>query len=242
MKPRLSAVLVIILLMPLSGATQVLVGVKAGWNASLPVGNGNAPPGTSTSVDRNSWLVEIFAQGRPEARVICFGVAAQYYSVGLSGVQTSGGHGAGTTTTYSCDLHYLNVLFKPEFVFGSRWKFIINTGVYVSMLLRENITGTWQSYGPPPGTSGTIDGSEQQYVQPITVGLLGGIGTEYPIFPRIILMLEADCTTAFSGFSRALNPDFTTLVNFQLTVGVAYRFGWNLSSQQEKKRVDWYQD
>jgi hypothetical protein len=223
--------------------SQGLIGVKAGYNFSVPLENSNKDPhhDADLSVTQNSYLLSAFFKSRLPEKVVNWGLEAEYFKSGLSGDQTVGGNGGGTIYDYDFTLHFLNLIIKPEFVFGSKWKFIINSGVYVGILLKVNTTGSWKTYGFPPTSSGEINETKNHYFNPLNFGFLGGIGTEYPVSNRLLINLEANYTFGITNLAgSSLSDSFFNLFNAQLSVGLAYRFNPIRNADKDKKKIDWY--
>ncbi|MCK9423461.1 MAG: PorT family protein [Bacteroidales bacterium] len=239
-----SIFLFLFLLMPVLGIGQILIGINGGFNMSVPLANSNTNPyhDASLSINQNSYLVSVFVKRRIPHKVVNLGYAAEYCKTGLTGHQSKGGLGGGTNYNYNFTLHFLNLMVKPEFVFGSKWKFIINSGAYFGILLHVHTTGNWTTYGPNPVTSGVIIENTNNYFQYLNFGFLGGIGTEYPVTDRIIINLEADYMFGITNIAKgSLSSEFFNLLNGQLTVGVAYKFNWIKRNDKEKKKIDWYE-
>ncbi len=218
-------------------------------SAPLENSNGNPHRDADLSVNQNSFLLSAFVKSRVPKKIVNFGFAAEYYKTGLTGSQSVGGNGSGTYNTFNFTLHFLNLIIKPEFVFGSKWKFIINSGVYVGILLNVNTTGTWTTYGPGPVTSGLINENSNHYFQNSNVGFLGGFGTEYPISKRILINLEANYTFGITNLANgSLSTVFFNLLNARLSIGAAYRFNTKKKNSkdkgEEKKKnyLDWFEN
>jgi len=143
---------------------------------------------------------------------------------------------------YNFSVPFKNLIVKPEFVFGSRWKFIINAGAYFGILLKVKTTGEWETYGPYPYLSGGINETKNNYFNTVNFGLVGGIGTEYPISNRVIINLEANYLFGTTNLtSNALSSVFFNLLNAQLSVGLAYKINWIKKSGKERKKIEWYE-
>lgn len=209
---------------------QYLIGMKAGYNFSVPLENSNSNPhhDADLSITQNSYLISTFFKSRLPDKVVNWGFEAEYYRTGLSAHQTIGGNGGGTIYDYDFTLHFLNLIFEPALVFGSKWKFIINSGVYFGILLKVKTTGNWETYGFPPVSSGEINETKNQYFNPVNFGFLSGIGTEYPVTDRLIINLEANYTFGVTNLANnSLSEGFFNLLNSQLSVGLAYKFNCN---------------
>jgi len=234
------------LLMPVLGIGQILVGINGGYNMSAPLANSNGSPhyDATLSVSQNSFLVSAFVKRRIPHKIVNVGYAAEYYKTGLTGYQSKGDLGEGTHYNYNFTLHFLNLMVKPEFVFGSKWKFIINSGAYLGILLHVNTTGTYGTYGPPPNSKGIIDESSNHYFNIVNFGFFSGLGTEFPVSDRIIINAEANMTFGITDLaSGSLSSVFFNLLNLQLSAGVAYKFNWMKRSDKDKtkKKKDWYE-
>ena len=241
-----SIFLLLFLLMPVLGIGQILVGINGGFNMSAPLANSDQNPhyDATLSVSQNSFLVSTFVKRRIPHKIVNVGYAAEYYKTGLTGHQSKGGLGGGTNYSYNFTLHFLNLMVKPEFVFGSKWKFIINSGAYLGILLQVNTTGTYGTYGPPPSSKGIIDESSNHYFNTINFGFFSGLGTEFPVSDRIIINAEANTTFGITNLANgSLSSVFFNLLNLQLSVGVAYKINGMKQSDKEKakKKKDWYE-
>gem|GEM_PF-2276514 len=213
---------------------------------SVPLANSNTNPhnDASLSINQNSYLVSAFVKRRIPHKIVNVGCAAEYYKTGLTGHQSKGGLGGGTNYNYNFTLNFLNLMVKPEFVFGSKWKFIINSGAYLGILLHVNTTGTFGTYGPPPSSKGIIDESSNNYFSTINFGFFSGLGTEFPVSDRIIINMEANTIFGITNLAKSsLSSVFFNLLNLQLSVGIAYKFNWMKQSNKEKakKKTDWYE-
>ena len=225
------------------GIGQILVGINGGFNMSVPLANSNTNPhyDASLSVSQNSFLVSAFVKPRIPNKVMNIGYAAEYYKTGLTGNQSIGGLGSGTSYKYAFTLNFLNFMVKPEFVFGSKWKFIVNTGAYLGILLYGNTTGEYNTYGPEPYSKGNINSSSNNYFNFLNFGFLSGLGTEFPLSERIIINMEANTTFGITHLANSsLSSVFFNLLNLQLSLGIAYKFNWKKRSEIEKKKIDWY--
>lgn len=245
MKKSLAFIFVFFSFSPLYCFTQVLIGVKGGYNFSVPMENSNKNPhkDADLSVEQNSFLVSAYCKSRVSGKIVNWGAEAEYFKTGLSGYQADGGLGAGTIYNYNFTLHFLNLYVKPEFVFGSKWKFTINTGAYFGILLKVFTSGNWQTYGPPPVSSGEIDESINHYFSVINFGFLGGIGTEYPVSNRFLIDLEANYTFGITNLAHnSLSSAFFNLFNVQLSAGLAYKINWTGNPGKKNKKTDWYEE
>jgi hypothetical protein len=241
--------LLLYIIFPSWGFGQIFLGINGGYNFSMPIGNSNGSPHSdaSLSVDQNSPLISVFVKNRIPNKVANLGYAAEYYQTGLKGHQSIGGNGSGTAYKYNFNLHFLNLILKPEFVFGSKWKFIINTGVYLGILLHCNTKGDSTTYGPGSVYSGVINETTNHYFKTVNLGLLGGFGTEYPVSDRIVINLEAICTFGITNLaSGSLSSSFFNFINTQISFGAAYKFSYKSRPPQEKGKenkknyLDWY--
>jgi len=226
---------------PFLGYGQVLIGINGGFNFSTPLGNSNTNPhhDVDLSINKNGVLVSVFVKNRIPNKIVNIGGAAEYYNTVLTGNQQIGGGGGGTNYHYDFTLHFLNIMVKPEFVFGSKWRFIINSGAFLGILLHGNTTGVWQTYGFPPVTNGVINENTNHYFNNLNFGFLGGIGTECPITDRIIINLEANYTFGITNLAKSsLTKGVFNLLNAQLSVGLAYKFNWVKKTGKEKKKID----
>jgi hypothetical protein len=241
MKSKLLLIIVLLAFIPVFSFSQILIGVKGGYNFSAPLENPNGnPDDADLSITKNSYLISAFYKSRIPKKVVNLGFEAEYYKTGLSGHQRDGGLGSGTIYDYNFTLHFLNLIVKPEFVFGSKFKFIINSGAYFGILLKVNTTGNWKTYGPPPASSGEINETKNHYFNTLNFGFLGGFGAEYPVSNRLIINLEANYTFGITNLaSSSLSSVFFNLINAQLSLGLAYKINWIRKSDKEKKKIDW---
>jgi len=226
MKNSLIGIFLVTLLIPSLCEGQILIGLKGGFNWITPIGNSNNNPyhDATLKVDQNSFLISLFIKDRRQGKITHLGGELEYYQANLSGNQIIGGHGSGTSYHYNFVLNYLNVIFKPEFVFGSKWRFIINSGVYLSILIGGNSTGDWSTYGQIPEPTGIINDNVSTYFNPINLGLLVGFGVEYPLGKRIVLNLSSDGLVGLTKLAQSsLTEKFFNLFSLQISCGVAYK-------------------
>ena len=236
MKRTLIFILFFFTFLPILSFGQILIGMKGGYHFSVPLQNSSEKSYSDADlwITQNSYLISGFIKSRIQNKIFNWGAEVEYYKTGLSGHQTSGGLGAGTIYNYNFLLNNLNLILKPEFVFGSRWKFIINTGAYVGILLNVRNTGDWKTYGPPPITTGELDETKNHYFNTLNFGFLGGFGTEFPISNPIIINLEANCTIGITNLAKPLSSVFFNLLDLKLSTGLAYKINCTSKGDKEK--------
>jgi hypothetical protein len=242
---RFTLLIILGLCFPILLFGQAIIGVKGGYNFSVPLtgSNGNPHHDADLSVSQNSYLLSAFYKSRIPDKLVNMGFEAEYFKTGLSGYQVDGGLGAGTIYDYDFTLHFLNLIVKPQFVFGSSFKFIINTGAYLGFIIKAKTTGNYSTYGPFPPTSGQIDENTNLHFNTVNLGFLGGIGAEYPVSERFVINVEADFLVGITHLANSsLSDAFFNLFNTQISAGLAYKINRTGNPDKEKKKIDWYEN
>jgi len=241
MKNILICLVFVAILIPSLSDGQILIGMKGGYDLLLPIGNSNTNPhhDASLDVEKNSYLLSCFAKERRPGKVINFGGEIQYYQANMTGHQRAGGLGAGTIYDYNFTLNFITGIFKPEFVFGSKYRFIINSGAFISLLVKGDATGTWSTYGPPPYQEGTVDDKASKYFNTLSFGFLGGAGFECPLGKRIVFNLSSDGLIGITRLSK-ITDQFFNLFSFQITGSLAYKINLKQKTGNSVK-TDWYE-
>jgi hypothetical protein len=237
MKKSLTVIGILIFCVSMATKGQLLVGVSGGYAFLGPIGKSNTNPHHDASFrsEGNSLLASVFVRERIPGKVFHIGGEVEYYQANLSAAQEIGGNGSGTSYKYNFTLNFLNVIVKPEFVFGKKWRFIINTGVYFSILVNGTATGSWITYGPSPVEKGTIDSTASSYFNQVGLGILGGVGLERTIGKRVVINLGANGLIGISHLARSsLFDGFFNLISGQLSLGVAYQF--DIKKKDRKKK------
>jgi hypothetical protein len=220
---------------------QILVGVKGGYNYITLIGNSNTNPhhDASFNVDHNNFLISFFVKDRQHTKTIHLGGELQYFQENISGNQSIGGNGSGEFYDYQFNLNFLNLIVKPEFVFGSNWSFIINSGIYLSILIDGNATGQWTTYGSIPMENGIINDKASKYFNSCNLGFLVGVGLEHTFGKRIVINLSSD---GLIGVTKLANGSLTEkfLNNFscQISCGIAYMIHSRNKKEGKKSQPD----
>ncbi len=233
----------LLFILPLLGSGQTLVGISCGYNFNLPIhiSNGYSPTDVDLKVSRNNIVISAFLTKRTQKKIINFGYEVEYYRIGCTGQQYKGTVDSGKLYNYTFNAHFLNLMIFPEYVFGSKWKFIINTGAYLGILLNVKATGDWKTYGSVPVFSGMINEHNNHYFAHLTLGILVGVGIEYPVSDGIVINLRTNYTI---GITRLLNYSFSnayfTLLNFRMSIGGAFKIP--SKKKNTRKTTERFQD
>jgi hypothetical protein len=227
MKQSSTLVFILLFFCPSLSTGQILLGIKAGYGLLASIGKSNPPFDASLKVDDNCFFIAIPVKERRPNKITNLGGEIQYYQVKMSGHQIVGGLGQGANCNYNINLNFLNLMIKPEFVFGTKIKFIVNTGLYFQILIQGILQGIYTTYGPPPLSEGIINNPASKYFNLINLGILGGIGIEIPVSKKIILNFSSDGLIGITRLAKSsLVENYFNLMSLQVSGCIVYNFNY----------------
>jgi len=234
---RLILFISLFILQPLILNCQVIIGLKIGYGFIFPFGNSinsNDYPFKDATLtnEKNCFFISGKISERSNNRMFNLGGEIEYYNVNLSGFQVTGDLNNWTRYTYEFDLNFLNLIFNPEFVFGSKYKFIINTGVYMQILIAGKANGIW--FKPNDYLNRhSFEASASYFFNSLNLGLTSGLGLEMPISKRIFLNLHSGILIGITRLAnKSLIDKFYNLISLQFSGGISYKFNFNLKKPQ----------
>ena len=216
----------VLLLLTLSVSGQIQIGIKGGYNYFWIIrsNTNNSHSQTDFYPKENSYSIGCFFIDQSR-KYFNPSIEISYQSKSIRIINNYSGLGGSTHSNNNFELAFLNLILKPRFLFGSNWKFILNTGIYFNFLVNSNVNSTRSSWIYLGGASDTTyQGSAKQFIQSPSIGILAGFGVQITASNKIQILIENNYSIGIFGISKS--QEIGNLYNFlttEFTVGIAYR-------------------
>lgn len=209
----------LLLFMALISNGQTYLGLTSGYVLTIPHVSNNSSPHISGNLDyHNSFFISFDYREKHRERS-SLGASVLYTFQNTDYYIRSGGHMGSSYTDAKFNYGYIELNFYPEFSYGEKVQFYFNFGPSFGILLHSNCSGTksFIQYSldsiPPKKGIKELDGSAQEYVNSLTLGLQTGIGVRYAINNKV--NIHADFSNRLGttdlkteGYANFLNKMF----------------------------------
>jgi hypothetical protein len=209
----------------MTGWCQLQIAVKGGYNYLWHyfIGKEDSHEQTSVTPEQNSFSIGFLIKDQTqktfnpglelEYRTRSFRVVNHYY-------------GLGGFFDYDMDYQtgWINLYAKPCFSWGSKWKFLLNTGIYVGFMINSQMDA--QRSGQVGGVfhDTTFSGNTRKYLEKTDLGIMAGVGLEIPLAGKFRILVENNYTLGILNLSESgNNGNLNNFITAEFTAGLAYR-------------------
>jgi hypothetical protein len=217
-KPSL---LLLLLILSLIAQSQVQLGVKGGYFFYTVTGQNDHEP-SKYAFSPDSYLLSAEANQRSSS-IFNVGIGLEYLtrSYDVDSHEVSPGHS--TNGHYHVRFSQINLLIRPQLVFGHKVRFFICPGMYLGYLVNTNVKGTSATYTMSNYYTDTINGSGGKFFEKFAVGLMLGFGIEIPLHTGFYIVCENNNSYNF-GSGVPGGSDHNRFVDMKFEAGIAYTF------------------
>jgi hypothetical protein len=213
------------LLVPLVSLAQLQLGLKPGYTLYWLT----APQENMTTIQydysHSTYSVAFTAKEKVTKDLyVCAELSYTGRSFGVT--STWIGVAGGYSFDYNYTLGNIYLQIQPQCTFGSRVKFFIYPGFYLSTLLNSSIEGTKEvhTYDPPVVIRDTINGSAKDYYQSFEFGFCAGAGVDVPLNDHLGMVFESNFTMNLNPIGESWGSEKARMLNLRIAAGITYTF------------------
>lgn len=236
---KLYFISLLFIILPISSFCQFQIGIKGGYNYFSINDNYQEDPYDKYSYQgsfnpKSSYsLSTFFKDYRFKQPVMAYDISYKSYSFGTKQRQT--GPGSESNIDLQYHINYLFFTFSPEFVFGSKWKFYINPGIFYGRLINCSATGTIHDYQWPTHIYDTLNGEKDGGFSNSAFGVKVGFGLEIPINKNYNFIFDNNYNIQ-GGTSSDIWGFSPSIFNASFEIGISYNFNkFRFPSKFKKK-------
>ncbi len=200
---------------------QIQLGVKGGYFFNNVTGYD--PSQTATySFSPDSYLISVFVRQCTQKK-FNLGLEGEYTTRSYNVITDELSPGSSFYSHFHVKMDQLNILIKPQFVFGQKVKYFFYPGMFIDFM--SNIKDHGVTYGSlVSGKQDTAISNPKTYnTFPFIFGLMAGFGIEIPLPKGFNIIFENNYSFYIGGSppDGAYNNRF---IDIKLEAGVAYTF------------------
>jgi hypothetical protein len=215
----------VLLLYTLSVKSQIQIGIKGGYNYFWILSSNESDPHNQTVFQpkENSFSIGCFIKDQTKKKFNP-GIEIEYQWKSFRIVNNYGGLSGSVHSYNNFEIGWLNLYAKPSFSFGSKWKFIVNTGLYFSYMVNSHVSASRSSWIMGVTHDTTYEGNATQFINSTDLGIMAGIGIQVPVSTRFQILIENNYSMGLLNISKSNeNGSLYNFLNAKFTVGVIYR-------------------
>ncbi len=212
----------LLVFLPLISAGQMQIGVHAGYNYFWFTKPTFQDYYYDYDYSKTAYSVSVSINER-SVHTFNLGCELEYTHRSFEVHSVFSGLGGGNSAYFNFNLGNIYLLFKPQFVLGSKVRFFLYPGFYFGTILHSGLRGTYYSWWMGnPDSRDTINGNAVGYYPAFEFGLLAGWGIEVPVSKSLRAVFENNLSMNLLPVGSAWGSDKIKMLSLMVKVGLAY--------------------